>query len=193
MWSLNATLQGVGARGRWLIVITHVVTAVRHTQQAAPVWKYRPLNEHNANGRECVQKVVSCSVVFRRAVHAESEASVYRALVKSSSTSSFYLLRGRSRFSCSFHCMLQFFFGILWLCIVSTWLYHLTRRDFINVTISSLVICPLAPFSHSSAFSFFNRSSCFSWNFPFKYSERVFLFRGHCSSIWPHRSVRVLL
>jgi hypothetical protein len=39
--SLNAALQGVGTLCQ-LIVIANVLSAVRHRQQAAPVWRYRP-------------------------------------------------------------------------------------------------------------------------------------------------------
>lgn len=74
--------------------------------------------------------------------------------------------------------------AIRWFCILLTWPNHLSWSDVINFTISSF--CPyLLVYSHFPAFSFYNMSTYFPYNPPFKYSECVRFFHSHYPSFWP--------
>jgi hypothetical protein len=58
-------------------------------------------------------------------------------IFKSSSTTSFHLLRGLPIFLVASIVAAEICFGILWFCILSTCPYHLILEDFINFTISA--------------------------------------------------------
>ena len=87
-----------------------------------------------------------------------------------------------SFFPCSFQCSRwSFFCGIRWFCILSTRPFCLSRREFINFTISVLCnISLISLFFFSRSFFFFYGSIYFPYNIPFKYYEHFRFFRGLC-------------
>jgi hypothetical protein len=60
----------------------------------------------------------------------------------------FLLLRGFPVLLIPFVAVVAIPFGVLWFCIHLTWLYHLSRRDLVNFTVSYFLICPLSLFMY---------------------------------------------
>ena len=75
-----------------------------------------------------------------------------------------------------FFCICYTLFYHLWLCILSASPYHPSRRDLINVTISSLYNVSFICLSFYSPSFFCCGSVSFPYSLPFKYSEHGRLF-----------------
>ena len=98
-------------------------------------------------------------------------------MFKSSFPSSFLLLQGLL-FTLPSIVAYAICFGVCWFCILSAWLYYLSRRDYGNfaISFSCKMSCYLLGCSYFPAFCSICRFLYFSYNLSFKYSEHVCYF-----------------